>query len=110
MGYINEKKLTKHVYQPGKSSLQMGNLSGFWLLSTSLIILSFRYRYMKIPLSPTVGVMMSRDRRHRTSTAGVDWCMLAVQCFSATHQCCAYIYITNLHHSLFVLEYCKESI
>ena len=36
MGYIKEKKLTKHVCQPGKSSLQTGILPGFWLLSTSL--------------------------------------------------------------------------
>ena len=36
MGYIKEKKLTKHVCQPGKSSLQTGILPGFWILSTSL--------------------------------------------------------------------------
>ena len=36
MGYIKEKKLTKHVCQPGKSSLQMGDLPDFQLLSTSL--------------------------------------------------------------------------
>ena len=36
MGYIKEKKLTKHICQPGKSSLQTGILPGFWLLSTSL--------------------------------------------------------------------------
>ena len=36
MGFIKEKKLTKHVCQLGKSSLQMGILPSFQLLSTSL--------------------------------------------------------------------------
>ena len=33
---FNRKKLTKHVSQPGKSSLQMDILPGFCLLFTSL--------------------------------------------------------------------------
>ena len=34
--YIKEKKLTKHICQPGKPSLQTGILPAVWLLSTSL--------------------------------------------------------------------------
>ena len=37
VGYIREKKLTKHVCQLGKSSLRTGILPGFRLLSTSLV-------------------------------------------------------------------------
>ena len=43
MRYIKEKKLTKLLCQPEKSSLQTGILPGFQLLSTSLMHMSIGY-------------------------------------------------------------------
>ena len=62
VGYINEKKLTKHICQPKESSVQTGILPIFWLLSTSLFI-PF-YVVKSVPTGPEQGKIPCHFSEH----------------------------------------------